>query len=165
VSAPVATRPPVHKSTPGQLHWTVLLAIAAGGVLGSEARYGVDVLLPHDAHGFPTSTVVVNVVGCLLIGVLTTVLLTLTSPHRLARPFLGVGVLGGFTTFSTFGVDTQRLLAGSAWSTAAVYVVLTVVSCLTAVWSATLATHVGGRFVLRRRMVQHETRRFERSPR
>jgi fluoride exporter len=121
VSAPVATRPPAHESTPGQLHWTVLLAIAAGGVLGSEARYGVDVLLPHDAQGFPTSTVVVNVVGCLLIGVLTTVLLTLTSPHRLARPFLGVGVLGGFTTFSTYAMDTRGLLAADRPAVAALY--------------------------------------------
>jgi CrcB protein len=165
VSASVPTRARVHESTPGQLHWTVLLAIAAGGVLGSEARYGVAVALPHDPHGFPTSTLVVNVVGSVLIGVLMTVLVNLTSPHRLARPFLGVGVLGGFTTLSAFGVDTQRLLAGDAWPTAAVYVVLTVVACLTAVWSATVATHVGGRIVLRRRMVQHETRTYERSSR
>lgn len=165
MSAPVPTRPRIHESTPGQLHWTVLFAIAAGGVLGSEARYGVAVALPHDADGFPTSTLVVNVVGCVLIGVLMTVLLNLTSPHRLARPFLGVGVLGGFTTFSTFGVDTQRLLTVDAWPTAAVYVVLTVVGCLTAVWSATVATHIGGRIVLQRRMVQHRTRAYQRSPR
>jgi CrcB protein len=88
----------------------VLGAIAAGGVLGAEARYGVALALPHAAGGWPWSTLVANVSGCLLIGVLMVVITELVTPHRLIRPFLGVGVLGGYTTFSTATVDTLSLV-------------------------------------------------------
>jgi CrcB protein len=95
--------------------WDVLAAIAAGGVLGAEARYAVSLVLPHSGGQWPWATWLVNVSGCLLIGVLMVVVTELTSPHRLARPFLGVGVLGGYTTFSTAMVDVQQLaLAGRA---------------------------------------------------
>ncbi len=88
----------------------VLVVIALGGVIGAEARYGLGVLLPHDPGQWPLATWVINVSGCFLIGVLMTVITELTSPHRLVRPFLGVGVLGGYTTFSTAMVDVQQLI-------------------------------------------------------
>jgi CrcB protein len=88
----------------------VLLAIAAGGVVGAEARYGIDVLVPGRGSGFPWATFTINVSGCLLMGVLMAVLTQLLPPHRLLRPFLGIGILGGFTTFSGFTVDTVRLV-------------------------------------------------------
>jgi CrcB protein len=68
------------------------------------------------------------------------VLLDLTRPHRLARPFLGVGVLGGYTTYSTFAVDAQRLVLDHRPLLALVYVVATVVSGALAVWAATAVT-------------------------
>jgi fluoride exporter len=93
----------------------VLAAIAAGGVLGAEARYGMSLLLPHSGWQWPWGTWLVNVSGCFLIGVLMVVVTWLTAPHRLVRPFLGIGVLGGYTTFSTAMVDVQQLaLAGRA---------------------------------------------------
>jgi CrcB protein len=138
--------PDVDLHDPAQLAETrpheldLLAAIAVGGVLGSEARYGIDRLVPATAHGFPWATLLVNISGSLLIGVLMVVLVEVWSPHRLARPFLGVGVLGGYTTFSTFAIDTVRLVRADHAVTAAFYVVASVVCCLGAVWAATIAT-------------------------
>jgi CrcB protein len=89
----------------------VLGAIAAGGVLGAMARYGLAQLLPHELGQVPWATFATNVSGCLAIGVLLVVITELRAVHRLARPFLGTGVLGGYTTFSTYAVETERLLA------------------------------------------------------
>ena len=124
----------------------LLAVIAAGGVLGSEARYGIDRLIPPPVAGFPWATLLINVTGCLLIGVLMVVLIEVWSPHRDARPFLGVGVLGGYTTFSTFAVDAVRLVRAHHAGAAAGYVVATVVCCLLAVLGATVATRRLARF-------------------
>jgi CrcB protein len=118
----------------------LLGAIAAGGILGAEARYGLSLVLPHHDGQFPWSTVVINLTGCLLIGVLMTVLSAIPAPHRLARPFLGVGVLGGYTTYSGFAVDTQQLVLHHRPLLALGYVVLTVLAGASAVWSASALT-------------------------
>ena len=120
--------------------WDLLLAIALGGVVGAEARYGVALLLPHRPGEFAWSTLVVNVSGCLLIGALMVVLLEVLTPHRLVRPFLGVGVLGGYTTFSTFAMDAQELLLAHRPGAALLFVVLSLVLGAAAVWAATRAT-------------------------
>ena len=91
----------------------VLAAIAIGGVLGAEARYGLGVAIPHAAGQWPWATFLTNASGCLLIGVLMVVILELSTPHPLVRPLLGVGVLGGYTTFSTYNVDTLEATARS----------------------------------------------------
>ncbi|MFP5070030.1 fluoride efflux transporter FluC [Pseudonocardia nantongensis] len=75
--------------------------MAAGGVLGAEARYGLGLLGP----AAPWTTLVVNVTGCLLMGVLMVLVVERFRVHPLVRPALGVGVLGGYTTFSTYAVD------------------------------------------------------------
>lgn len=82
--------------------------MAVGGVIGSLARYGLAEAFPHALGDFPWATFITNVLGCFAIGVL----LARITPrsHPLLRPFLGTGILGGFTTFSTFAVDTERLL-------------------------------------------------------
>lgn len=87
-------------------------AVALGGAIGAVARYGVGLLLPAAPGTFPTGTVAINVVGCLLMGALVVVVTEGRAAHPLARPFLGAGVLGGFTTFSTFAVDGLLLLQG-----------------------------------------------------
>ncbi|WP_405057601.1 CrcB family protein [Kribbella sp. NBC_01505] len=86
----------------------VLGAVALGGIIGSLARYGLATAIPHPEGGFPWATFITNVVGCLAIGVLFARLTP--QSHPLLRPFLGTGILGGFTTFSTYAVDTEKLL-------------------------------------------------------
>jgi CrcB protein len=110
----------------------VLLAIGAGGALGSLARYGLSEAISHPRGGFPVATLVTNILGCLLIGVLMGVLTTMAQPHRLLRPFLGVGVLGGFTTFSTYVVDTLDQFGTGHQMAALIYAFASVVLCLPA---------------------------------
>ncbi|MDG4757833.1 CrcB family protein [Micromonospora sp. WMMD710] len=112
---------------------TILATIAAGGVLGALARAGLQHAAPHPPTGFGWATFGVNVSGCLLIGVLMAVLGHLGGGHPLARPFLGVGVLGGFTTFSTYAVDVQQALVEGAPGTALAYLAATVLGALVAV--------------------------------
>jgi len=111
-----------------------LLAIAVGGGLGGLARYGLQTALPTQAAGFPWATFIVNVSGCFLLGVLM-VLVTEgrnLGRFRYARPFLGVGFLGGFTTFSTYTAQTRELVAAGHASTAGFYLVGSIVVGLTA---------------------------------
>jgi CrcB protein len=139
----------------GDRHWEVTVVIAAGGVLGAEARYGLSMSWPHEASGFPWATAVTNVAGCFGIGILMTLLAQLTAPHRLVRPFVGIGVLGGFTTFSTFAVDAERLIGAHRLVLAAAYVAGTVVAAGLAVAAGTICTQLG----LRARRRRHEPRR------
>ena len=125
--------------------WALLVAIAVGGLIGAEARYGLGVLVPHQVGQFAWSTLLINISGCFLLGSLMVVLLELVTPHRLARPFLGVGILGGYTTYSTFAVDIQQMLVAHRVVTAAAYLVTTVVLCAGAVWLATVLTRAAGR--------------------
>ncbi|SCL52173.1 camphor resistance protein CrcB [Micromonospora eburnea] len=118
---------------------TVLGVIAAGGVLGALARAGLQTAFPHPPTGFPWATFGVNVVGCLLIGALMAVL-TARPAGPLLRPFLGVGVLGGFTTFSTYVVDAQRAVTAGAPGTALAYLAATLVGALLAVWTGDAVT-------------------------
>ena len=117
----------------------MLGVVAAGGVVGSEARYGLS-LLQAGPPGWPWVTFAENVSGCLLIGVLMAVILEMTAPHRLLRPFLGVGVLGGYTTFSAYAVDLQHLLVDERYATALFYLFGTPVAALVAVWFGARST-------------------------
>ncbi|MGW7367470.1 fluoride efflux transporter FluC [Streptomyces sp. NPDC054841] len=127
--------------------WRVLAAISAGGAIGASARYGVSLAWP--SHW---ATFVVNVVGSALIGVLMVLVSergVVTRP--LVRPFLGVGVLGGFTTFSTYALDFAELLERQRTGTALAYAAATLVGALGAVWLGASVT----RRVVTRRMVTH----------
>lgn len=105
-----------------------LIAVSAGGAIGALLRYGILQVWPTRSGGFPWGTFVINVSGCLLIGALM-VLVT----HRLARPFLGAGVLGGFTTFSTYADEVRALLRPEWIVVGLVYLVGTVLAALVAV--------------------------------
>jgi CrcB protein len=121
-------------------HGAVLLVIALGGGIGSVGRYGVSQLLPTMPGGFPWGTFGTNVSGCFLIGVLMVLISDVWSAHRLLRPFVGVGVLGGFTTFSTYAVEVRGLLAPGSATTAFAYLVATPVCALLAVVGAVALT-------------------------
>ncbi|TCC31108.1 CrcB family protein [Kribbella speibonae] len=118
----------------------VLGAIAVGGAIGAAARYLVGLGWPTPPGGFPMSTLVINVVGCGLIGILMVVVTDVLPRHRLLRPLLGTGVLGGFTTFSTYAVDIQRLVTGGNAGIALLYLAGTVVGALLAVRATVSAT-------------------------
>ena len=113
--------------------WAVLGAISAGGALGALARYGLAAAWPHRPGRFPWATFVTNVSGCLLIGVLMVLVTEVWSAHRLLRPFLGVGVLGGYTTYSSFAVEVVNLVDDGAPVLAAGYVLVSVVGGVAAV--------------------------------
>ncbi len=87
-----------------------LPAVFAGGALGTAARLGVDLLLPHAAAGLAWSTLVVNVLGCLALGVLTASVLARPGPPDWLRAGLGPGLLGGFTTMSAVAVALGQQL-------------------------------------------------------
>lgn len=120
--------------------WDILAVIALGGVLGAEARYGLSRLIPRSPRAFPWATLITNVIGCLPIGVLMVVVLQVLPPTRLLRPFLGVGILGGFTTFSTFDVDVVHLVREHRAATAVLYIAASLALSLLAVAFSLAAT-------------------------
>jgi CrcB protein len=115
--------------------WPTLAVISVGGVLGALARYGISATFPHPAGSFGWATFWINVAGCALIGMLMVAITEVGQAHALVRPFLGVGVLGGFTTFSTYIVDIQRAVAAGAPRTALTYLAGTLVAALVAVYT------------------------------
>ncbi|MFG1921215.1 fluoride efflux transporter FluC [Cryptosporangium sp. NPDC048952] len=119
---------------------SVVAAVSAGGVIGALARYGLSVAWPHGPGDFAWSTFVTNVSGCLLMGVLMVVVTEVYPNHRLIRPFLGIGVLGGYTTFSTYVVDVGHTATAGAAATGLAYLFGTVLGALTAVWVGATAT-------------------------
>ena len=103
----------------------VLATVALGGVIGSLGRYAVGAALPHSGTDFPWATLVVNVTGAFAMGLLVAYLVDRPGAHRLARPFVGVGVLGGWTTFSALAVDVVQLGHAAHVQTALAYVAAT----------------------------------------
>ena len=122
-------------------HQGVLLGvIAVGGAIGACARYEASVLWPTSPGSFPWTTFWINVIGSAALGMLMVLVTERRAVHPLVRPFLGTGVLGGFTTFSTYAVDAQQLLARDQFVTAVLYVGATLVAAGLAVWGATTLT-------------------------
>lgn len=124
------------KSGPPQMtppNWNAVLAVAAGGAVGSAARYLVGMAAASWAPGaLPWGTLLVNLLGCFAIGALS------TAGDRwqwAAHPALVAGLLGGFTTFSAFGLETVRLTTQSQHGWALANVALHVILGLTAVWA------------------------------
>jgi CrcB protein len=119
--------------------YRTLALISAGGVLGALARYGLGVAWPHRPTGFPWATWTVNVSGCFLMGVLMTSLARRWPGQRYLRPFLGVGILGGYTTFSTSIIDVQHTTP----AVGLLYLAATVVTALFAVWCGSTLAGLG----------------------
>jgi CrcB protein len=117
-----------------------LLAVFVGGLIGCSARLGIDALLPHtSADAFPWSTLIINVIGSFVLGLLVARVWP-TAPDWL-RYGLGTGVLGSFTTFSAVVVSLLQL-TGVFPMVAAVYLLASLVLGLGAAW---LGLRVGGR--------------------
>ena len=112
-----------------------ILAVGLGGFLGSVARFGLGKwILSISKLGFPFHTLIINIIGCLLIGILTPQILKLDSDQFPVSEFILVGMLGGFTTFSTFGYECVHLLKQNESTSAVLYVLLSVGLGITAVW-------------------------------
>lgn len=117
------------------------LLIALGGALGSVARFWVaEAISTYFTTDFPWGTIVANVSGCFTIGVIA----ALTGDGRTlaamqTREFLMIGVLGGYTTFSSFSLQTLLLAQNGEWLRAGANVGLSLVACLAAVWLGHMA--------------------------
>ncbi len=119
------------------------LLAALGGALGALARWGVAEALPSQDGGWPWATLLVNLTGCLLIGVLTGVLANRSPEPAWVRPFLGVGVLGGYTTYSAFAVEVVVLADAGALPAALGYVLASVLGGVLAVAAGVRAVRRG----------------------
>ncbi len=109
--------------------------VALGGAAGAVARYavmsGTTVLL---GHGFPFGTIVVNVVGSFVLGVLIELSALVWTPSPELRAMIVVGVLGSFTTFSTYSLDVVTLWQRGEMGLATGYAITSVVLCILAIW-------------------------------
>ncbi len=113
------------------LHLSVLGVVAIGGALGASARYGISETFPQAGAAFPWATFGINVVGSFLLAMLPALPVVRRNP--LLPPLLGTGVLGGFTTLSTYSAQARDLVADGAAALAALYVTGTLAACLVAV--------------------------------
>ena len=127
-------------------HLVVVLAVSLGGGAGAVARFAAYRMAPE-----VWATLAVNLAGCALIGVLVVLTTEVWQAHPLIRPFLGTGVLGGFTTFSTYALDAHGLWEAGDRAVAAGYLVGTLLGCVAATAAAAtlsrslVTTRVGGR--------------------
>ena len=115
--------------------WDVLAVIAVGGALGSVARWSLSQALPTEAGQLPWGTLLENVSGAALLGLLMVLVLDVWRPNRYVRPLLGIGVLGGYTTFSTYALEGRDLLAGGDVVLGMGYLFGSVLLGLAAVWA------------------------------
>ena len=120
---------PAQRAELARTHGGVLAVVGLGGGLGALGRYGISLLLPTTPGHFPLGTFVINVLGCFLIGVL----MVRWGQRPLLRPFLGVGILGGFTTFSTYAVETRALMTPGEVPLAMLYLFGTLAAAMLAV--------------------------------
>lgn len=117
-----------HRFGPG-----LLAAVAAGGAAGTVLRAAIENALPPGGSGFPWATLLVNVAGSSVIGLVVVVALERARPSRYFRPLVGTGFCGGLTTFSTFAVETDRLIRAGRVGLAFVYVGVSLAAGLLAV--------------------------------
>lgn len=116
-------------------HLAVVLVVSVGGGAGAVARFAAYRTAPD-----VWVTLAVNLAGCALIGVLVVLTTEVWQAHPLIRPFLGTGVLGGFTTFSTYAVGIRDLLDAGEVGAGLAYLAVTPLAALAAVWAAASAT-------------------------
>ncbi|MCB9261248.1 MAG: fluoride efflux transporter CrcB [Flavobacteriales bacterium] len=113
--------------------------VALGGALGAVSRFGVSELVKNQTtSGFPTATLLANLIGCLLIGVLWKLL----AENEMLNLLLIVGFLGGFTTFSSFGLDGYKLITNGNWSSFASYFLISNIGGLLLVFVGTRAVEM-----------------------
>lgn len=140
--------------------WDVLGAVAVGGAAGAAARYGIGEAWPGEPREFPWATFTVNVSGCLLLGLVMVLAVEVWPSSRYVRPLLGVGLLGGYTTFSTYALESRDLIAIGRGDVAGLYLAGGVAAALVAVWAGVLLARllIGAATRRRLRRDTHEER-------
>ena len=112
-----------------------VLAIAAGGAVGSVLRFWMSTWVHSFAgRSFPYGTLTVNVLGCLAMGFLFVLFVDRLSDNNVLRAGILIGVLGGFTTFSSFSIETLNLIEHGAWVKAAANMTGSLLLCVGATW-------------------------------
>lgn len=130
-------------------HADVLGVVALGGAVGSAGKHAVGLALPTSSGGFPWATFLVNITGCFMLGLLMVVLTEIWRRGRYLRPFLGVGVLGGYTTFSTVTTETLTLAREGQWLLTNSYLLDTMIAGLAAVWLGVIIARAATRRPIR----------------
>ncbi|MEX0693154.1 MAG: fluoride efflux transporter CrcB [Rhodospirillales bacterium] len=114
----------------------MVVYVAAGGAIGAVARYGVMALVSSIwGQGFPLGTLVVNILGSFILGVLIETSALAWSPGPEIRAMLVIGVLGAFTTFSAFSLDAVTLLSRGETGAGFLYVAISVVLSIGGLWA------------------------------
>jgi fluoride exporter len=122
---------------------TPYLLVGIGGALGAMARYGMQALVGNLPSGFPTATLLINVLGSIAMGVLIGVLARSTPQYaNEIRLFVAVGIFGGFTTFSTFSLDAIVLIQRGEIVLAALYILGSVALSIAGLWMGLVAVRV-----------------------
>lgn len=132
-----------HDPRHGRQRPGIVLAVAAGGVIGAPARYELGLLIPSHSGAFPLSTLIINVTGSLLLGLFLTLIVERWRPTEYLRPFVATGILGAYTTWSSFMVDTVNLLRKGHPAVAVGYVGASLAAGLGAVYVGMLLARTG----------------------
>lgn len=127
-------------------HWDIIAVVAAGGMIGATGRYALSLALPTEPGRFPWGTFLTNVSGAAVLGLLLVLLTERYESGRYLRPFLGTGVMGAYTTFSTFMVEADLLVRDGHPVLALSYLVGSLLAGAVAVW---LGMRVGRRLPVR----------------
>lgn len=115
---------------------TDCLIVAFGGAIGAVCRFLIGKLPIGSNDGFPIKTFLINIIGCFIIGLAAALALKQLSASPKLVMFIKVGICGGFTTFSSFAIETGGLIEKGSYFTAAAYVVLSAVLGVAAVFAA-----------------------------
>ena len=123
------------------MNWSIVAAVAAGGALGSAARYILSIIIQRlFGTGFPWWTLSVNVIGSFIMGVIVTAIALRWSVSQTGQAFLTVGILGVFTTFSAFSLDVATLVERNAIAAAGGYIAGSVILSIAALFAGMALT-------------------------
>ena len=123
-----SSTPPQRRTRPRGVRMSVVLAVAVGGALGAPMRYEITEHVHLARDSFPWSTFWINVSGSFVLGVVLTFVLERRPPTRYVRPFLAIGLLGAYTTFSTYSVESDLLLQDGRVAIGLTYAIVSLVA-------------------------------------